>query len=97
MAKVVLVYPATLDVDEARRIRDALLEATGDDARPICPAGSAMLFPAFAEFGNLRKKLEEAKAITTQILLLRVCEPWTTTGFAPTAAKLKRHLDPNHR
>jgi hypothetical protein len=89
---IVLVYPNPLDIDEAKRIKSAISELTGEDARPICPTGSAMLFLAFAEFRELRSRIEEAKAITTQVLLARVCEPCTTIGFLPAASQLRKHL-----
>jgi len=92
---LVLVYPQELNIDEAKRIKDAISGATGEDVRPICPTGSATVFLAFVEFLELHRRLEEARAITTQLLIVQACASWTTTGFSPTASKLKKILGPS--
>ena len=89
---LVLVYPQELNLDEAKRINDAISSATGEDARRICKNEITMVFLAFAEFSDLRRRLEEALALTTQLLIVQACAPWSTKGFSPTCATLQKHL-----
>ena len=89
---LVLVYPQEVNFDEGKRIQKAIFEATGEEPRKIGDMGRASFFLAFAEFSDLRKRIEEELALTTQLLIVQACAPWTTRGFSPTAANLKKHI-----
>ncbi len=89
---IVVMYPNELDKDELLRVKNAIKQLSGDDLRPICPTGGALVFLVNAEHHRLARRLEEVVAIGTQFFISQLSAPWSTRGLTPTAAQAKKHL-----